>query len=132
MAKKPTWEGDKVTAALRARLTQNMRLAVAFVQGEVRKSINRGNPFGINPSAPGEPPKKVTGRLFQSIATRVDMSKTALTGAVGSNVSYARRLELGFAGTDSKGRNYRMKPRPYLRPAIIDNARAIRAILTKR
>jgi len=42
-------------------------------------------------------------------------------GAVGTNVEYARRLELGFVGTDSLGRNYNQKPRPHLIPAYERN-----------
>lgn len=131
MAKKPTWEGDKVTKDLHDRMEKNMRLAVAFLQGEVRKSINRGNPTGFDPSRQGEPPKRVTGRLFNSIATRVQSAKRKITGAIGTNVSYARRLELGFTGTDSKGRNVRQRARPFLRPAIRNNVRALRRILSK-
>lgn len=37
---------------------------------------------------------------------------------VGTNVEYARRLELGFYGADKLGRVYNQPPRPYLRPAL--------------
>ena len=40
------------------------------------------------------------------------------TGVVGTNVEYARRLELGFVGTDSLGRTYNQKPRPHIIPAF--------------
>ena len=38
-------------------------------------------------------------------------------GAVGTNVEYARRLELGFVGQDKLGRTINQKPRPHLLPA---------------
>jgi hypothetical protein len=46
-----------------------------------------------------------------------EVSKTSITVLVGTNVEYARRLELGFAGTDALGRTYNQPARPYLRPA---------------
>lgn len=39
------------------------------------------------------------------------------TGVVGTNVEYARRLELGFVGKDSLGRTINQKPRPHIIPA---------------
>jgi hypothetical protein len=35
----------------------------------------------------------------------------------GFDPAYARRLELGFIGTDSLGRHYHQPPFPYMRPA---------------
>lgn len=40
------------------------------------------------------------------------------TGVVGTNVEYARRLELGFVGQDSLGRTINQKPRPHMIPAF--------------
>lgn len=36
---------------------------------------------------------------------------------VGTSVPYARRIEFGFIGKDSRGRNYHQAARPFLRPA---------------
>ena len=36
---------------------------------------------------------------------------------VGTSVPYARRLEFGFIGKDSRGRSYHQAARPFLRPA---------------
>ena len=44
-----------------------------------------------------------------------------LTGVVGTNVEYGRRVEMGFVGTDSLGRTYNQAPKPYLRPALEKN-----------
>lgn len=66
-----------------------------------------------------------TGTLRRSITT-------VTTGdgvAVGSNLVYARRIELGFSGTDSLGRAFDQPPQPYLRPAFDANRdRMIEAI----
>jgi HK97 gp10 family phage protein len=40
----------------------------------------------------------------------------------GLDPAYARRIEYGFIGTDSLGRNYHQAPQPYVRPAA-DNTR---------
>jgi len=37
---------------------------------------------------------------------------------VGTSVPYARRIEFGFMGKDSRGRSYHQAARPYLRPAF--------------
>ena len=126
------WNGDEVERALRARLSRNMRQATLYVKGQVQRSINRGNADGSAPSAPGEPPKKVTARLFQSIATDQRESPLEITGVVGTNVEYARRLELGFTGTDAAGHVVDQQPRPFLRPALRNNLTAIQRILAGR
>lgn len=36
---------------------------------------------------------------------------------VGTSVPYARRIEFGFIGKDSRGRSYHQAARPFLRPA---------------
>ena len=97
---------------------KRMRQATQVVVGNVKRLINRGNPKGDNPSKPGEPPKKVTARLFNSITDEVIRTEDQVIGAVGTNVEYARRLELGFTGTDAAGRIVDQEPRPYLRPGL--------------
>lgn len=111
------WHGDEVRAALRARLSRNLDAATTVLQGGVRLAINRGNADGTNPSKVGEPPKKVTARLFQSIATGRADTKDELVGQVGSNLIYARVHELGHTGTAS-GEVVDTKARPFLRPTL--------------
>jgi hypothetical protein len=41
----------------------------------------------------------------------------------GTNVEYARRIEYGFQGADSLGRNYSQAAQPYLRPAVDEDGR---------
>lgn len=131
MAGKLEWFGDEVEKRLRARLSRNMAQATLYLKGQVQVSINRGNADGSNPSLPGEPPKKVTDRLFKSIANRVEESRDSLKGVVGTNVVYARRLELGFVGTDRRGAVIDQAPRPFLRPALRNNETALLRILAR-
>ena len=125
------WEPDKVKAKLIAKVERNMAQAALYAKGEVQRSINRGNADGTNPSLPGEPPKKVSARLFQSITTRVRKTAREVIGSYGTNVEYARRLEFGFHGTDSRGRNINQEPRPFLRPILKTKRREILAILSR-
>jgi hypothetical protein len=59
-----------------------------------------------------------TGRLRSSISHELGRDVRGLHARVGSNVVYARRIELGFDGVDSLGRRYSQHPRPYLRAAL--------------
>jgi HK97 gp10 family phage protein len=111
------------------RMEKNMMMACEFVRNEVVRSLNRGQPVkiyrsgaiaGLDPSLPGEPPKKVTGFLQNSIRTRVTRTRTSITGEVGTDVKYAMPLEFGTR---------HMAARPFLRPAITKNGRRIFRIL---
>lgn len=110
---------------MRKRLTH----ATLYVQGDIKKSINRGNRTGKNPSKPGEPPKRVEGDLFRSIKTLVTERGGDMYGFVYTDDPKARRLELGFSGADSRGRVYRTAPRPFMRPGLKRNLRKIKEIL---
>jgi len=139
MAARIRWHQKRFEAKLKREVSKRMALAVELVKGTARTLISRGQPlgvvksgktagrrFGLDPSKPGEPPKKVEGRLFNSIAARVVDSGTTITGQVGTNVIYARRLELG-----TKGNQQRTK-RPFLRPALKQNIPVIRKIFGAR
>lgn len=126
------WLGDEVYQRLYRQISSNMDLAVQHVKGEVQKSINRGNADGSSPSRPGEPPKKVSGRLFQSIATDKIEGISQIVGVIGTNDEKAPRLELGFVGTDAQGRNISQAPRPFLRPGLDNSASAVERILALR
>jgi len=59
-----------------------------------------------------------TGRLRSSISHEIE----GTTGRVGSNVEYARAVELGTE---------KQSPQPYLRPALHKNEKAIRQMFKK-
>jgi len=63
----------------------------------------------------------VTSRLRNSITNEVEET----VGRVGTNVEYARRVEMGFVGADALGRIYNQSPKPYLRPALEKNRSTI-------
>lgn len=126
------WNDRQIKSTVSKDVARRMDRAVIFLRDEVKRSINRGNPRGTNPSLPGEPPKKVSSRLFQSISKAVIVLPNEIVGVYGSNVVYALRLELGFTGIDSLGRRYDQAPRPYIRPAYQNNKDRLRKILGVR
>lgn len=123
------WNAAGIIDAALDITERRMNEAVVLVQADIKRSINVGNPGGKNPSAPGEPPRKVTARLFNSIFGKVIRNGSQILGVVGTNVVYGRRLELGFAGKDSLGRAYNQAPRPFIRPAFSRNRDRIKKIL---
>lgn len=125
-----TWNVDGARRRLEADFDQRLRKAGILVRDAVKRSINRGNARGKFPSLEGEPPKKVSTRLFQSITASEPMTDAkGRVVYVGTKIIYARRLELGFMGTDSRGHVIHQGPRPYVRPGLHNNRDQIAGIL---
>lgn len=134
-----------LTGDISAILEQNMKQAAAFVAGEVIFKLQVRQPVrlvyprdgsapyqvGLNPSKPGEPPHKISGKLVDSVTSQVVRTGGKIIGLVGTNTPYGRRLELGFFGTDESGRTFAQEPRPHLRVTVFENADKIRTIIAK-
>ena len=106
------WYGGMFGKDLTKEIDRRMGEVAKFVERTAKLSM-KGPKTGIKypwlkvrSSAPGEAPAAQIGQLRASI-TR----KPIITGVwiVGTNVIYGRYLELGTS---------RMKPRPFLRPAL--------------
>jgi len=117
------WYGVKVVQKINKENKKIILKACLMVERDAKKSIG----LVPSPSPPGHAPAAPTGRLRSSITHEVE----GTTGRVGTNVEYARRVELGFVGADSLGRVYNQSPRPYLRPALHKNEKAIRQMFKK-
>jgi HK97 gp10 family phage protein len=125
-----SWKGDEARKRIAAEMTRRLYAAGLLVErhakrllsvaGTGTKASGRGRVYGANPSAPGEPPHKQTGRLRASVASEVDAA--AQTARVGTNVKYGKYLELGTR---------RMKPRPWLRRSLSEVRDKIRAIFAR-
>lgn len=127
-----TWRANVVVGATQKELVRRMGQAVVAVRDQVKVLSNVGNPTGLSPSAPGEPPRKVSGTFFRSVTggpKTVSIEGIAVVGRVGTNVPYQPRLELGFHGTDSLGRRYAQAPRPAFRPALAMQLSNVRRLL---
>lgn len=126
---KVNWRGARFKRSIDDEMERRMGRAVQFLRGETIKGLNRTQPtarsgrglVGLAPSAPGEPPKRVTSRLFTSIAAVVERDARGIVGRYGTNVKvYPLALEFGTS---------RIKARPFLRPPFFNNKPVIRRIL---
>lgn len=112
------WHGDDAERMVRAKLVRGLHRAAYTIQRRAKELLSvagtgrvKGRKAGpVVRSAPGEPPRKQTGRLRASVSIEVD--EASLTARVGTNVEYGRWLELGT----KKG----LKPRPWLRRALAE------------
>jgi hypothetical protein len=123
------WDHKKLVEQVMTQQERNMGGVVALLIRYIKTSINRPNRSGEFPSMPGEPPKKVSARLYGSIVGRVVRTGMTVLGVVGTGIAYGRRLELGFFGRDSRGRVYRQAARPFIRPGLENNKREVKKML---
>jgi hypothetical protein len=78
-----------------------------------RASLPRTGPPG---------PRLQTGNYVRSMVVTTTVSPTGPVATAGTNAPQARRLELGFSGTDSIGRRYEQPPLPHWGPALDETA----------
>lgn len=125
------WFPRRVTGATEKTLRRNMEAAAVFLRDQVKLKLNRGQPtrtttggtiIGLDPSKPGEPPKKITGIYQNSIRHAVVRTPGEVVGLVGTDQKRAPALEFGTSN---------MAPRPHFRPALRENEPALRSILAK-
>lgn len=130
-----TWNPKFLLRRTEKETMERMTELMQYLEGEAKKKVSRGNKGGDNPSKPFEPPKVVSGTLRSNISYEVYSDTEKVIGALGVKTGqandYALRLELGFSGSDSKGRKYDQQPRPYLRTTIKENERKIKEVLGK-
>jgi phage gpG-like protein len=132
------WHGDAARDHVRERLAKGLWRAAQAVERRAKELLSvpgtaqatglgrrkKGSRiYGAARSAPGEPPRKQTGRLRASVTSEVD--EGALEARVGTNVPYGKFLELGTAG-----RTFGILPRPWLRRALAEVQGQIMQILS--
>ena len=133
MAIKIIWNGPKIVKKTTDQIFINMGAATLFMVSEVKKSINRPQPTrtssttgkrrGLNPSKPGQPPKRIEGDLENSVTAEVTRSRNKIVGRYGSTLTeIAIWLEFGTS---------RMAARPFLRPPLLKNRSELVRILTR-
>lgn len=115
------FDGDGAMRYVRRRAVQAVTRACIAVARRAKELLSiagtgvgkggKGRVYGANPSAPGEPPHKQTGRLRASVTYEVDEGD--VEGRVGTNVDYGKHLELGTM----RG----LAPRPWLRRALLES-----------
>lgn len=108
------------TISRRAKfLLQIPGTAVSLGRARGGKGRKGSRVLGAVRSRPGEPPRKQTGRLMDSVTYEVD--EQALEARVGTNVKYGKALELGTR----RG----LAPRPWLRRALAESRDRVMSFL---
>jgi len=124
------WNDAKVFKSTKQEIEQRMGQVSQFMRNEVIKSINTsqatrptpsGARVGLDPSKPGDPPKRIEGDLVRSIVAEVEVTSTRVIGRYGSTqTEKAKALEFGTT---------KMSARPFLRPPLLKNRNKIERML---
>ena len=120
------WRGDEVVSLINADMNTRVDGASRVLRNEARKLLSRAQPYkiygkkgsrkrhGLDPSRPGEPPKKLSGALRIGVLQEKEL--LVPEARVGTNVPYGKWLEMGT-------RN--IAPRPWLSAALRNKAAEI-------
>src|SRR5277367_1887085 len=94
--------------------------AAAVIERGIKLELSRSShaPKTPTPSAPGQPPSLMTGRLRQSVRmTRLDRTGAGQwTAHIAPTTVYSRIQELG--GWAGRHHRSHLPPRPYIKPAM--------------
>ena len=128
------WYGKAVMMQLTKGIMERLEESSQVVEKITKRSMKEGGSFKIQSdrvkggrkvvirSDPGEPPYKQTKKLHDSI--KHGLRPKSLSAWIGTNVKYAKALELGY-----QPRN--LKARPFLRPALHRARKYIMAIFAR-
>jgi hypothetical protein len=122
------WAPDAIKEKAIQRMEPRMTKACLLLQRNIKTLLNKRASKGQH-SSPGQPPMKQSGHLYDTVFFKVVREGNEYVGMVYTNTVYARRLELGFVDTDSLGRKYDQKPRPFMRPGYAQSKEGIKKIL---
>lgn len=105
------WEGDKLIKLMEQTVDTKMQVVGKLLVNELKAElVQHDNSAGTDPSAPGEPPAKVSGTLSGSVTSNYDPKTQTLK--VGTPKMYGKWLEEGTRF---------MAMRPWLRPIFRKN-----------
>lgn len=128
MAAQCTARAAGLDAATRAGMEVVAELAERAVVDQL--TLRSHDPGTPTPSAPGQPPAKVSGDLADSTTHE---GPTGGAGryelVVGATTAYARIHELG--GRTGRGHRTVLPPRPYLHPAYLAAQRDMMAVMIR-
>lgn len=154
MASYVKWYGDAFKRILNEEIKRRVSACVIAIANRAKKLLSvpgtgqrwrttragrkKSTVYGFSPSAPGEPPRKQTGRLRGSVASEVQDTLKGPVGRAGTNVKYGRFLEGGAEETRNKvfGKptrpyRWRLLARPWLRVALQQMTPFIRAVMSR-
>lgn len=116
---------EKLKKVSPENLNRTLKLCSEKIRGDILQSMTEtprnndvtyysgknGN-IGHHPSLPGNPPAPDTGNLRASIHYTVETTDNGGLARIGTDVEYGKHLEFGTS---------RMAPRPWLKPALMNN-----------
>lgn len=120
-----TWRGPEAVSLINAEVGRRVDAAARVLRDRAKELVSRDQPVriygkaagrsrtGLDPSKPGEPPKKVTGWLRTNIRKEFSRALVEARVGVGVAVPYGKYLELGTRT---------MEPRPWLSRAVYESA----------
>ena len=134
------WYGDQVMRDIKRDGAKAVAKAAFLLKSDIQRSFTRtgyakGKRGGMLhagpgvrlrvPSRPGQPPAVQIGNLRRSITVDVgrDFDGNVARVGPGREAPYGKFLEFGTR---------KIKPRPFLRPALARNLRVITELLTRR
>lgn len=113
------WRGDRVTPAVQDLMVPRQQEAAEMLKSQMAASIKPS----ATVSAPGQPPRSVSGQLKAGFTSRVTRNRNGVLSTVGNTAPYAGYLEHGT-------RN--MAARPFMRPVFERSRKRILAILGRK
>lgn len=103
-------------------LAAKLELAAKKVGPAIAHAVEHTGTLGqarIRGNASGRPgPNVITGAYRNSWQTDTRRIPHGAICTLGTNAPQGRRLEFGFVGMDSIGRNYNQPPFPHVQPAL--------------
>lgn len=107
--------------------------SAALVENRIKSNFQGSHRRG-EPHTGGDKPNVVTGTLRRGVR-HTPIVRDGVAGAMttlGPTSVYGRRVELGFVGTDSRGRNYHQPPYAYFGPGVDETRAALPEIARRR
>ncbi|MGW2719842.1 HK97 gp10 family phage protein [Streptomyces sp. NPDC001492] len=105
-------------APLAAALNRGSKEAVSAAETAMRHGA-KALVVQVQRNASGRPgPRVITGKYRASWQSDVHRAGPVIVAEVGTSAPQGRRLEFGFVGVDSLGRDYNQPPFPHLGPAV--------------
>lgn len=103
-------------------LADRLEHAAMKIGPAIEKGIKHTGELGVarvRGNASGRPgPNVITGAYRNSWRAETRSLRYGAICTLGTDLPYGRRLEFGFVGTDSLGRNYNQPPFPHVQPAL--------------
>lgn len=107
--------------------------SAALVENAIKQNFSGSHAKG-EPHTGGDKPNVVTGTLRRGVRHQ-PIVRDGVAGAMtvlGPTSVYARRVEIGFSGADSRGRRYHQPGYPYFGPGVDSTREAVQEIARRR